>query len=167
MTPATIIREAQADGVKLALSPSGTIKATGDGAAVNRWLAVIREHKAEIIESLQQAANDPAIRYWKWLIHFTDRDPVTVTFSPEATHAEALAIYPDAVAAEPCEPPPPMETSCRDCLHFKRPGLSAGYCAGRDDLPLAYGANHPLRKPPDDDGASCEQWRATNCGKEI
>lgn len=44
---------------------------------------------------------------FKWLIHFTDRDPLTVSFSPEATHAEALASYPDAVAAEPYEPPPP------------------------------------------------------------
>lgn len=47
MTPATIIREAQADGVNLSLSRAGTINATGDGTAVNRWLAVIRERKAE------------------------------------------------------------------------------------------------------------------------
>jgi hypothetical protein len=39
MNPATIIREAQADGVRLALSPAGTIKVAGDGAAVSRWLA--------------------------------------------------------------------------------------------------------------------------------
>ena len=44
MTPLAIIRQAQADGVKLALSPVGTIKATGKGDAVNRWLPVIREH---------------------------------------------------------------------------------------------------------------------------
>lgn len=50
MTPETIIRKAKADGVRLALSPTGTIKATGDGVAVNRWLAVIRERKAEIID---------------------------------------------------------------------------------------------------------------------
>lgn len=54
MTPATIIREAQADGVRLALSPAGTITAIGDGAAVNRWLAVIRERKAEILAELQR-----------------------------------------------------------------------------------------------------------------
>lgn len=44
---------------------------------------------------------------FRWLIHFTDRDPISVSFSPEATHAEALTNYPDAVAAEPYEPPPP------------------------------------------------------------
>lgn len=53
MTPAAIIQGAQADGVKLALSPAGTIKATGDGAAVNRWLTMIRERKAEIVEALK------------------------------------------------------------------------------------------------------------------
>ena len=61
MTPATIIREAQADGGKLALSPAGTIKATGDGAAVNRWLVVIRERKAEIIDALKVGAGGTAI----------------------------------------------------------------------------------------------------------
>lgn len=56
MTPATIIREAQSDGVRLTLSSTGIIKATGDGAAVSRWLDVIREHKAEIIEALKVGA---------------------------------------------------------------------------------------------------------------
>ena len=50
--------------------------------------------------------------------------------------------------------------ACRDCDHFARPGKSAGYCGGRDDLPLAYGAHHPLRRLPADGGASCKQWRA-------
>jgi len=44
---------------------------------------------------------------FRWLIHFTDRDPILSSFSPEVTHAEALAIHADAVAAEPYEPPPP------------------------------------------------------------
>ena len=38
---------------------------------------------------------------WGWLLHFADRDSLMATFSPEATHAEALACYPGAVAAEP------------------------------------------------------------------
>jgi hypothetical protein len=36
MTAAAIIREAAADGVSLALSPAGTIKATGDQVVMNR-----------------------------------------------------------------------------------------------------------------------------------
>ena len=53
-----------------------------------------------------QAANDgteqavEGVRF-SWLIHFADRESVTVTFSPMVTHAAALACYPDAVAAEP------------------------------------------------------------------
>jgi hypothetical protein len=52
MTGAAIIREAAADGVSLALSPAGTIKATGDQVAVSRWLPVLREHKAAILAEL-------------------------------------------------------------------------------------------------------------------
>lgn len=50
--------------------------------------------------------------------------------------------------------------ACRCCQHFARPGKSDGYCSGRDDLPLVYGANHPLRRLPADGGASCNQWKA-------
>jgi hypothetical protein len=101
MTPATIIREAQTDGVRLALSPAGTIRATGDGAAVNRWLAVIRERKAEIIDALKVSPSDTLIASSWWLIYYPDRDQVEVACCPDATHDEILRAYPDAVAAEP------------------------------------------------------------------
>jgi len=104
MNPATIIREAQAEGVRLALSSTGTIKATGDGAAVNRWLAVIREHKAEIIDALKVGAGDAATVSRWWLIHYPERDPVEVACCPEATHTEMLERHPDAVAVEPFTP---------------------------------------------------------------
>lgn len=104
MTPATIIREAQADGVRLALSPTGTIKATGDGVAVNRWLAVIRERKAEIIDVLKVGAGDTATTSRWWLIHYPDREPLEVATCPPATHVEILEQYPDALAAEPFTP---------------------------------------------------------------
>ncbi len=48
--------------------------------------------------------------------------------------------------------------SCRTCRHLKRPGLSDGHCGGRDDLPPAYTAGHPLRRLPDDGGANCTTW---------
>ena len=60
MTPANIIKKAKSDGVMLTLSPHGTIKANGDGAAVNCWLAVIREHKAGIIEVMKAGTGDAA-----------------------------------------------------------------------------------------------------------
>ena len=43
----------------------------------------------------------PLIRATRWLIHFLDREPLEVWFAPAADHDEALAGYPDAVAAEP------------------------------------------------------------------
>jgi hypothetical protein len=101
MTPAKIIREAQGDGVRLTLSQVGTIKAIGDGTAVNRWLPVIRERKAEIIDVLKVGAGDTATASRWWLIHYPDRDPLEVCCVPPETHAEILERYPDAVAAEP------------------------------------------------------------------
>jgi hypothetical protein len=47
---------------------------------------------------------------------------------------------------------------CYGCQHFARPGLSDGYCTGRDDLEHAYGPRHPLRILPDDGGANCKAW---------
>lgn len=48
---------------------------------------------------------------------------------------------------------------CHTCKNLKKPGKSSGYCGGgRDDLPGAYGINHPLRKLPFDLGLSCEKW---------
>jgi hypothetical protein len=112
MSPATIIIQATADGVRLALSATGSIKATGEAVVVNRWLPLIRKHKVDIVGELQAAANDAVV------------------------------------------------TACIECQHYASPGKSDGYCGKRYDLPLAYGANHPLRQLPADRGASCDQWRA-------
>ena len=112
----------------------------------------------------------PPIRATRWLLHYADREPLEVWFAPAADHAEALVAYPDAVAAEPLAEVRTQvrnevrtETTargCSTCRHRKRPGLSAGYCGGeRDDLPGAYGLHHPLRKLPDDQGASCASYQ--------
>lgn len=37
----------------------------------------------------------------RWLVHLMDRGPLEVSVSPAASHAEVLARYPDALAAEP------------------------------------------------------------------
>ena len=104
MKPATIITQTTADGVTLALSAVGTIKAIGEAVLVNRWLPLIREHKAEIIDVLKVGVGDKATVSRWWLIHYPDRDPVEVACCPEATHAEVLERYPDAIAAEPFTP---------------------------------------------------------------
>jgi len=104
MTPAAILRETEADGVTLALSPTGTIRATGDGEMVNRWLATVRAHKAALVEVLRSGPSAAAGALPWWLIHYRDRDPVEVACCPEATLAEILEMHPDALAAEPFAP---------------------------------------------------------------
>jgi hypothetical protein len=100
MNATDLILTVQSEGVILSLSDSGAIKYEGDEAAVNRWLPAIKERKADILETLK--ANTA---FWRWLIHFPDREPMEVTFSPELGKSEVLKLYPDAVAAEPFDPP--------------------------------------------------------------
>lgn len=52
MTPVEIVQAAMGDGVRVTLSPTGTIKAIGEQSAVNRWCSILRENKAEIIRHL-------------------------------------------------------------------------------------------------------------------
>jgi len=54
MNPSEIIEQATVEGVNLALSPAGTITATGDQSAVDRWLPVIRDNKPSILCELQR-----------------------------------------------------------------------------------------------------------------
>jgi hypothetical protein len=80
MKPATIIRDAEADGVNLTLSTAGKIKASGNQKAVSRWLVLISENKPGIIEALQPANElRRLVRLCGEFYGFTD-----------AEHAEAL-----------------------------------------------------------------------------
>ena len=90
----------------------------------------------------------------RWLVSFPDSDDMQVLYVDAVTFEKVTADYPEACAAQPMQ-----ETDgCTTCAHYARPGLSSGYCSGRDDLPLADGASHPLRKLPSDKGASCLNW---------
>ena len=62
MKPATIIQEAAADGVILVRTSSGSLRATGEQAAVTRWLPVLRENKPGILAVLEGAERDPPQR---------------------------------------------------------------------------------------------------------
>lgn len=63
----------------------------------------------------------PPIRATRWLLHYADREPLEVGFSPAADHAEALVAYPDAVAAEPV----PERTDTRTATVIERDELLA------------------------------------------
>ena len=75
------------------------------------------------------AANDEtgSAAHFAWRVHFLDRNPVTVTFSPMLDHASVLAFYPAAVAAEPIsEAGSPTEIdvpddrrTCRQCSNLR------------------------------------------------
>lgn len=57
MSAATIIRAAENDGLRLALTDIGTVKCIGPKLIAERWAPRLRQHKAEIVAVLT-AAND-------------------------------------------------------------------------------------------------------------
>lgn len=59
---------------------------------------------AEVAEVAAPLCRDKETTSYCWLIHLADREPLTVAFSPAVSHAEVLASYPSALAAEPIEP---------------------------------------------------------------
>jgi len=60
--------------------------------------------------------SDDTATAWRWLLHYPDRDPVEVALSPPATHADVLAQYPEALAAEPI-----AETTAAEVFDFNPP----------------------------------------------
>jgi len=102
MNPAAIIQGARSDGVELRLTDAGTIKASGDQAAVSRWLAAIREHKPEIVALLK---GSPATTSRGWAVTYPNGQAIE-TFVILAdgscpTRAELLRDFPGATDATP------------------------------------------------------------------
>jgi hypothetical protein len=88
MRPAEIIEGANADGVRLSLSPSGGISAKGGQPAIDRWLPMLRQNKAAIVSLLR-----PAEGGWSaidWLAFFDERAAI-VEFDGGLPRAEAEA----------------------------------------------------------------------------
>ena len=54
MTPEEILERATVEGVSVVLSSIGTVRVTGNQAAVDRWLPAIREHKVNILSELHR-----------------------------------------------------------------------------------------------------------------
>ncbi|HUX90825.1 MAG TPA: hypothetical protein VMV48_09070 [Gallionellaceae bacterium] len=98
MNTAELIEQATAEEVILALSPSGTIKATGDQSAVDRWLPVIRDNKPGILCELQRErrrAKVLAMLEGKHIALFVDNDktdPVIATVGIRDVATFELAI---------------------------------------------------------------------------
>ncbi|MGO8756191.1 MAG: hypothetical protein ACLQHK_13285 [Gallionellaceae bacterium] len=87
MNTAELIERASAEGVILALSPAGTIKATGNQSAIEKWLPTIRDNKPSILCELQRGCRRakvlgmleaaPGTRY-AVLVADASTDPVVV-----------------------------------------------------------------------------------------
>lgn len=99
MTPAAIIRSAAEDGVTVALSPAGTIKAAGDKDALSRWSSAIRENKGGIISLLREmqlllsTKEEAAIRAWLAYIGETDPESTAETIERCRTNPEARMYF--------------------------------------------------------------------------
>jgi hypothetical protein len=100
MSAVVLIQAASSDGLRLSLTPAGTIKAIGPRNALARWTPTLREHKAELIEELSQAAS-----------------AFSVPQTPPASHAEdacacgqmaVLTVYDSSTPEEPAR-------MCRAC----------------------------------------------------
>ncbi len=93
MTPTMIIESAAQGGVKLTLSATGNIKASGNSAVVAAWLPVLREHKTAIVRKLLQvdaiSGDLEAIR--KWLSYIGENDPRCIEEVMEQCRADAEA----------------------------------------------------------------------------
>ena len=70
MNVETIIRAAENDGLRLALTDVGTVKCIGPKLVTERWAPQLRQHKAEIVAALTAANDseqptDEADDFWK------------------------------------------------------------------------------------------------------
>jgi hypothetical protein len=108
----TIVTELRNAGVRLTIE-NGKIKATGDKAALARWMPVLRERRAEIVEALKVGAGDTArsraltaedeavIRRWLALIGETDPATIAAVIEQCASDAAARAYFIRRAAEEP------------------------------------------------------------------
>jgi len=67
-------------------------------------VAVAKSPQGQTALPAKVSPGDTATASRWWLIHYPDHDPVEVSCTPPATHAEMLERHPDAVAAEPFTP---------------------------------------------------------------
>lgn len=73
-----------------------------------------------------------SVQWSGWLLHFPDRDPLPVYFCPAVSHADALASYADAVAAEPI-PGRTRRTATEAEAHELRGLIETVYCGETGD----------------------------------
>ena len=102
------LRERQACHVATAIPAISATQPNGEAATVARiaTIAVANPKQGQTAalltlrpQDLPEPENDT--RHYRWRIHYADREPEIMTFTPEETLAGVFAWRPDAVAAEP------------------------------------------------------------------
>lgn len=103
MTLLDLIRKRDTGNLATAISAISATPDMREAATVARIATIAvanpKEEK-EVLPAIVGAGDLETASRW-WLIHYPDRDPVEVACCPEATHADILERYPDALAAEP------------------------------------------------------------------
>ena len=80
-----------------------------------------------------------------WRFHFADRDLLYVSFCPAVSHADALASYPNAVAAEPIHERPRRAATESESRELQ--GLIEAVYFDETDSDLAAALAHALTDP--------------------
>jgi hypothetical protein len=92
MSAAVILRDAAADGVKVALR-DGRLAAVGTDAAVNRWLPELRAVKEQVVNLLRWQTDEIVIRRWLTKIGETDQHLIELTIRWCATNRESRDFF--------------------------------------------------------------------------
>lgn len=73
MTPAEMVNVSAAEGVMIRLTPQGGISLKGDSGVVNRWSAVLKSRKSDLIACLtiEKTVTD-------WLDRIGEDDPAVI-----------------------------------------------------------------------------------------
>ena len=125
MNPVDLIAAALADGVELRLDDDGSLKASGESAAVSKWAALIRPNKASIIAALKvgtdgtapmTASEVAAIRAWLTLIGEFDAATITEVIDQCQRDADARHYFLARARAELPKDDPDDRRRCTQCL---------------------------------------------------
>ncbi|PTR17200.1 hypothetical protein C8R31_101359 [Nitrosospira sp. Nsp2] len=86
------------------VNPAGVTSKPAPTGALTPDTPVTRQkcHAEDVLRKAVQGAQGTPSQWWRF--HYTHREPEEASYSPAATHAEAMAGEPDAIKAEPFEP---------------------------------------------------------------
>ena len=81
MTINVLVKQIQADGIRLSKTERGTIKVAGKSENISRWIPAIKEHKPEILDELSKPRWNPelATQEYVWCLDCVHWQDVTQT----------------------------------------------------------------------------------------